>query len=81
MKLNLFNGIDNAADIRTVIANVNNTAASAGAFTATDPSCASEDIPAVADSQIASYAASVNPICAIPEETPVNVNENWTESL
>jgi len=81
LKLNIFNGIDNAADIRTVTANLNNTEAVAGEFTATDPSCASEDIPAVADSKIASYAASVNPICAIPEETPVNVNENWTESL
>jgi hypothetical protein len=81
LKLNIFNGIDNAADIRTVTANLNNTEAVAGEFTATDPSCASEDIPAVANSQIASYAASVNPICAIPEETPVNVNENWTESL
>ena len=78
LKLNMFNGIDNAADIRTVTANVNNTTPAATTFDVTDP-CAEDT--ATANSQIANYVATVNPTCAIPDETPVNVNENWTESL
>jgi hypothetical protein len=78
LKLNLFNGIDNAADIRTVTANLNNIAQAASAFDGTDP-CDEDAV--LADSQIATYVGTVDPICAIPEETPVNVNENWTESL
>ena len=80
LKTNLFNGIDNAADIRTVTANVNNTTPAPATFTANDPSCAFEDT-VTTNSQIANYVATANPVCAVPDETPVNVNENWTESL
>ena len=45
-----------------------------------DPSCAFEDT-VTTNSQIANYVATANPVCAVPDETPVNVNENWTESL
>jgi T4-like virus Myoviridae tail sheath stabiliser len=82
MKVNLFNEVNNAADIRTVTANVNNTTPATALYEQTTPSCDSngEEL-VVTDSTIASYTATVDPICAIPDETPVNVNENWTETL
>lgn len=80
MKLNIFGSIGDAKDIRTVRANVNNTTPAPAAFEATDPSCAFED-QTVDNTLLAAYQATVNPECAIPGETDVNINENWTETL
>ena len=80
MKLNMFGGTNEAKDIRTVKANVNNTTPAPAAFEATDPNCAFED-QVVDNTLLAAYQATATPECAIPGETPININENWTETL
>ena len=80
MKVNVFGGVVNAKDIRTVNANINNTTPSLMTYEQQDPSCAFEET-VTTTSTLAAYTATATPDCAIPGETPVNVNENWTETL
>ena len=79
MKLNVFGGLDNAKDIRTVTANVNNTNPNPTLYDVTTDNC--DDTVVTSDNQLANYTATVTPECAVPVENPVNVNENWTENL